>query len=164
MYVVTTAYSDNSAMVTDLMTYETMFLTESEIVRLINSKHSVLGVTISSTKRSIVNMSAYSFIQFISEDEAYEYCRETGISTRNILCISNTYYILERIRHSIPVNYYVCYWRGQVATYLCENGGFTNYIQNAKGFSKEAANKTAAIMKRRSKTGKYWTIQRVELS
>ena len=62
------------------------------------------------------------------------------------------YWVFEKTNKVYHVDYYVCTWAGDTATYIGKEGGYTPYIQAAKSFSKHEANKKAAIMTRNSKT------------
>lgn len=161
MYIVYRAYDDNTATILDINTYAQYDMSESDMVKFINKGNNILGVSLSSSKRKISSLSSYEFMQFPMEDEAYQYCRENNISSRNIMYINGIFYVFEKTNMKIHVDYFVCYWEGDIATYIGKNGGYTNYIQSAKSFDKETANKQAAILRNKSKTGKYWGIQRI---
>jgi hypothetical protein len=136
-------------------------LTEKQLVSIANS-HRVFGLT--TYRGKVACMEAYTCIQFPSEVEAAEYSREHMISPNQTFYINGLYCVLERTYQKFHVDYLVCYYTGDVATYVCENGGYTPYIQAAARFDKKTAGKKAAMMNQRSKTGKHWTTQRIVIA
>lgn len=159
MYVVYEAFDDNTAVLLDIGTYARKEFTEQELIRFINSGHDVLGASVSGQKLNYLN--AYNCLSFAIEEEANEYIRDNNLSYQNKRCAMGYYWVFEKKNVTRHVDYYVCAWAGDLATYIAKEGGYTNYIDRAKSFNKREAGERAALMKKNSKTGKYWTTQRV---
>lgn len=158
MLVVVEAYDDNSALVMDLNTYTRKEMSELELIRFANNGHNILGLSVSSRQINYIN--AYDCISFASEDEADEYIKENGLTSKNKRYTNNLVWVLEKKNNKIHVDYYICAWSGPNAVYVAEQG-YTPYIQAAKSFDKKTAGRKAVMMAQKSKTGKYWTTQRV---
>lgn len=158
MYIIYKAYDDNTAEILDVGTYQKRELTEKELINF-NKEHDVLGL--SATKQKINYIEAYSCVQFSMESEADEYIKENNLSYRNKRYIQGLYWVFEKSNKKIHVDYYVCAYAGKEVLYLAEKG-YTPYIQAAKVFDKRSAGKAAALATKNSKTGKYWTTQRVK--
>lgn len=157
MYIVYKAYDDNTADILDIGTFQIKYMTEIELIRFSKS-HEVLGLSTSGNK--IIYINAYSCTQFPTEQEANEYIKSMGLSYKNKRFIQGMWWILEKNSHKYHVDYYICTYIGEEVTYLAEKG-YTPYIQSAKTFDKKTAGEKAAIMTKKSKTGKYWTTQRI---
>lgn len=158
MFIINEAFDDNTAIVLDLNTYARREMSELELIRFASSGHDVLGLSV--TNQQINYITAYSCISFAVETEADEYIRENGLTFRNKRYINGLYWVLEKNNKKIHVDYYICTWAGDTATYVAEKG-YTPYIQAAKSFDKKTAGKQAALMTKSSKTGKYWTTRRI---
>lgn len=159
MYVVYQAFDDNTSIVLDIGTFGRREFTEQELIRFINSGHDVLGASVSGQKLNYLN--AYECLSFPTEKEADDYIRYNGLTYKNKRYASDYYWVFDKRNSKIHVDYYVCMYLGNEVTYIAENGGYTNYIEGAKTFDKRTAGERAAIMTKKSKTGKYWTTQRV---
>lgn len=160
MYVIYEAYDDNTADVFDLGSYGRKLMTEQELIYFGNN-HDVLGLSVSGHKINYIT--PYDCLSFATEDEADEYIRENDLSYQNKRYLLGMYWVFEKKNHKHHVVYYVCTYAGDEVTYLCKNG-YSPYIQSAKTFDKRTANEKAALMTKNSKTGKYWTTQRVVIS
>lgn len=158
MFIIVEAFDDNTATVMDLNTYARKEMSEAELIRFSNSGHQVLGLSVTGQQINYIN--SYSCISFATESEADEYIRDCGLSFRNKKYINNLYWVLEKNNNKIHVDYYICTWAGNEATYVADKG-YTPYIQAAKVFDKRTAGKQAALMTKSSKTGKYWTTHRI---
>lgn len=158
MYIVYEAFDDNTAIILDIPSFTRREMTEKELINFGNN-NDVLGLSVSGRKINYIN--AYGCITFATESEADEYIKQNGLSYQNKRYIHDYWYVLEKKNYKIHVDYYVCHWRGDIATYIADNGGYTEYIQAAKIFTKDEAGKKAAMLRRNSKTGKYWTTHRV---
>lgn len=156
MYIISKAYDDKSAEVLDVITCERHELSERELINMSKS-HDILGLSVSGNKINYIN--AYSCITFASDEEAYEYCKDNGISTRNTIFINGYYYIFDKTNKVYHVDYFVMYWTEVEQTYIAEKG-YTPYIQCAKSFDKKSAYERAASMTKNSKTGKKWSVYR----
>lgn len=158
MYVVSTAFDDNTSIILDIGSYRNKEMTEQELIRFINSGHEVLGASVSGQKLNYLN--AYNCYSFPTEAEADEYIRDAGLSYQNKRNAMGYTWVFEKMNTKIHVDYYVVYYLGDEITFLCEKG-YSNYINSAKAFDKKTAGEKAALMKKNSKTGKYWTVLRV---
>lgn len=158
MFVISEAYDDNTAMVIDLSTYSRKEMSEIDLIRFSATGHDVLGLSVSDKQINYIH--GYDCISFATEDEADEYIKDKGLTYRNKKYINGLYWVLEKKSSKIHVDYYVCTWAGQNATYVAERG-YTPYIQAAKSFDKKSAGRQAAMMTQHSKTGKHWTTQRI---
>lgn len=159
MFVIYKAYDDNTSVVLDIGTFGMKEMTEQDLIRFINNGNNVLGASVSGQKLNYLN--AYECLSFPTESEADEYIRYNGLSYKNKRYACNYFWVFNKINHKTHVDYYVCSWAGDVATYVANNGGYTQYLNGAKVFDKRSAGEQAAIMTRKSRTGKHWTIQRV---
>ena len=157
MYIVYEAFTDNSAIVLDVCTLQRIELTEQNLINFA-SNHEVLGASVSNRKLNYLN--AYNCISFASEEDVNDYIKENNLSYQNKRYINGYYFVFERKEYKIHVDYYVCTYAGEEVTYLCENG-YSPYIQAAQAFDKRTAGEKAALMTKKSKTGKHWTTQRV---
>ena len=158
MYVINEAYDDNTALVIDLSNYTRKEMSELELIRFASYGNEVLGLSVSGQQKNYIN--GYESISFPVEAEADEYIKENRLSFRNKRYLNGLYWVLEKKNNKIHVDYYICTWAGPNALYVGEKG-YTPYIQSAKKFDKKTAGKQAALMTKNSKTGKYWTTQRV---
>lgn len=158
MYIIYEAFDDDTAVVMDIPSFQRMEMSESELISF-GSKHDVLGLSVSGRKLNYIN--AYNCLTFPSEDEADDYIKYNGLSYQNKRYIQGYWFVFEKKNHKSHVDYYVCHWINNIATYIGDKGGYTNYIQAAKKFTKDEAGKKAAMLRRNSKTGKFWTTQRV---
>lgn len=159
MYIVYEAFDDNTANIYDVGSGVLKYMSEKELITLANNNN-VLGLSASNNKINYIN--AYSIYTFPTEQEAYEFCKDNSISTRNTKYISGYFYVFNRNNIVKHVEYYVCNYIGDAVTYVGENKSYTPYIQAAKVFNKAEAGKTAALMTKMSKTGKHWvTYKRV---
>lgn len=164
MYAIRTRYSDNEADVIDLNTYRIEHLKEIELIRFENNHGtSPLGLSVSNNKINYIQ--PYDMIQFPIESEADEYIRYNNLSYKNKFFINNMYVVLYKVDRTIKVIYYVYYQLGPEKTYLGKpvkgKPSYTPYIQAAQTFDKDDAGKKAALLRKNSKTGKYWTTERV---
>lgn len=157
MYIVYEAFDDNTATIIDLETYGTKFMTEQELINFGN-KHSVLGLSVSGHRVNYIT--AYNCLSFATEEEADDYIRENGLSYKNKRYAMNLFLVLEKNNHKRHVDYYIYTRAGDEVTYVMDKG-YTHYIQAAKTFDKKTAGERAASMTQNSRTGKYWTVQRV---
>lgn len=161
MYIVYKAYDDNTAELLDICTYRRIEMTEIELIRFVQNGNEALGLSVSKSNNKINYINAYTFCQFPTEAEANEYIKINGLNYSNKKYINDMFCVLHRNNKVYHVDYYVYYMAGPELTYLSEKGGITPYIQGAKTFDKKEAGKKAALMRQKSKTGKYWTTQRV---
>lgn len=163
MYVIYEAFDDNTAIVLDIGTYRRIQMSEQELIRF-EKQNDVLGLSVS--KNKINYITAYNCLSFSSEEDANEYIKDNNLSYQNKRFIQGYWWIFDKKEHKKHVDYYICTYRGDDITYLGEkdNKGkntFTPYIQAAKVFDKRTAGEQAALMTKNSKTGTYWTTQRV---
>lgn len=158
MYIVYEAFDDDTAVLLDIPSFQRMELIEQELITFGN-KNDVLGLSVSGRKLNYIN--AYNCLTFPTENEADDYIKYNGLSYQNKRYIQGYWYVLEKKNYKKHVDYYVCHWINNVPTYIGEKGGYTNYIQAAKKFTKDEAGKKAAMLRTNSKTGKFWTTQRV---
>lgn len=157
MYIIETAYDDNTAVILDLGTYEKRFMLEKDLIYFGN-KHDVLGLSVSNNKINYIT--SYSCISFSNESEADEYIRDASLTYKNKRNLLGYTWVFEKKDHKIHVDYYICAYAGPEVIYVGKEGGYTPYIQAAKTYSKQEAGKTAALMRQHSKTGKHWKVQR----
>ena len=157
MYIVTKAYDDNTAEIIDIGPMTVYQLNTEELIQF-SKRHDVLGLSVSRNK--INYLQAYHCMSFATENEAREYMLENNLPVNSIKYTNGMVFVVEKIP-KIHVNYYICYYEGNNATYVGDKGGYTPYIQAAKVFSRQEAGQRAAIMKQQSTTGKDWTTQRV---
>jgi hypothetical protein len=160
MYIIYNAYDDNTADILDLNTLSLKFNTEIELIRLGN-KEQVVGLTVDTHK--IISLNSYSCLTFPTESEADEYVH-SYLDKGNFkkIYINNMFYLL--IQKEIPklhVDYHIVTNSECMKVYVAKNKGYTPYIQCAKAFDKDTAKKQAALMQKQSKTGKYWTTERI---
>ena len=165
MYVVYQAYDDNTAEILDIGSYGRKLMTEQELI-IFGNKHDVLGLSVSGHKINYIT--AYNCLSFSSEEEANEYIKYNNLSYQNKRYMCGYWWVFEKKNNKIHVDYYVCNYKGEEVTYVGEdNKGktlYTPYIQAAKSFDKKEAGEKAALMRKNSKTGTYWTTQRVVVS
>lgn len=157
MYVVYEAYDDNTADILDIGNFAKRPMTEQELIHFGNT-HDVLGLSVSGHKLNYI--AAYNCLSFASEDEADDYIKSNGLSYQNKRYAVGYYWVFEKKNRKKHVDYYIYTCAGDNITYLTENG-YSPYIQAAKSFDKKTAGEKAALMTRNSKTGKYWSVQRV---
>lgn len=158
MYIVKNVYSDNTADILDIVTLQQQFMTEKELIGF-GFHNKVLGLSTNGHK--LGGLIGYDCITFPTEAEAYEYADETGISRNQIINMNDYYYILYKNNRVINVGYYVLHWTEYEQSYVSKKG-YTPYVAQAKLFSKEDAQKKAAMMNRK-RGWEYWITQRVVL-
>lgn len=159
MFIISIAYDDNTAEVLELPSQNRKYMTEQELINF--SKHNeVLGL---SAGNKINYIQPYSAYLFPSEDEAYFYIKNNNLSYNSKHYVGEGYYaVVEKNNNKRHVDYFVYCCSGPEITYVGKNRGtYVPYKQSAKTFTKHEAQKTAALMTRKSKTGKYWTVERV---
>jgi hypothetical protein len=154
MKVVTKAYDDNTAEITDLATYSRKVYNEIDLIHL---KDDVLGLSASGQKINYIQ--PYSFIMFESDDEMNKYIKDNRITGVLKKYINSMYVALWKINCKIHVDYYVVCTHGPEDIFVAEKG-YTQYKNGAKVFGKKQAQETAALMTKKSKTGKHWYAKR----
>lgn len=159
MYVVYEAFDDNTAIIIDIGTFARYECSESDLIKLANKGNDILGLSVSN--RKINYITAYECISFPTEADAEEYIRDNNLTYKNKRVASGYYWVFIKKNYKKHVDYYVCTYIGDEVSYVAKEGEYTPYIQAAKTFDKHTAGEQAAIMSKRSKTGKYWTTQRV---
>ena len=159
MYIVVRAYDDFTADILDIGNFRTRHFENKELFNFL-ARHEVIGAMTSGHK--IVNLTAYNYIQFESEGEAYEYLREEGLSTRDLVYAEGYWWVFinrNRVEH---VEYKVYFPHGDEKTFGIFDAcgkllGCTPYIQAATRLDRQTAKRLAYFCKRNSKHGNYWT-------
>lgn len=160
--VVTRAYSDNYADVMDVSTGTSKTMSDKDIIKYMESGKDIFGVTVYGGK--ICKIQPYGIMMFATEEDAREHnlnCENklTIVSYDPVVCA--VYKITSPIVY-VDVAYYVGCTSGDETTYIGMKG-YTVYMQAARRFEKRESEKIAAIMTKKSKTGKHWYSIRVPL-
>lgn len=158
MYIVYKAFDDNTSVVLDVATFDRKEFTEQNLINFVNSGNDVLGASVSGHR--LVYLNAYNCLTFPTESEADSYIKANGLSYKNKRVLPSYVCVFEKTNHKDHVDYYVCTYAGDNVTYVGEKG-YTPYLQAAKSFDKKTAGERAALMTKKSTTGKYWTTLRV---
>jgi len=162
MLIVTKAYDDNTAYIYDTVTMLSKYFEEAELIRF-GQTNSVIGLDLTSTNRSISRLEAYKVIPFESEEALNEYVYQFGLIGINKFYDTNNgfYNLLLKTNHKIHVDYVIYYPLGPTKVYKTERGYAENNPCAAKAYTKDEAKQKAALMRKNSKTGKYWTTEKI---
>lgn len=162
MLVVTRAYDDNTAYIYDTVTMLSKLFEEIELIRF-GSNHEVLGLELNSTGRAIQNIESYKILQFENEEALNEYIYQFNLCNIHKFYDSNNhvYVLLIKTNNKIHVDYVIYYPIGPTKVYKTERGYAENNPCAAKAYTKTEAKQKAALMRKNSKTGKYWTTEKI---
>ena len=158
MYIVSRAYDDNTADILDIGSYQTKWFSEIELIRFA-ANHDVMGLSVSGGKVNYIN--AYSVVQFPTEDEATEYCRENGIGFNNKMYLLDYWFVFEKSNRKIHVAYFIRTAKEVEWVYLGRDIKYTPYQQAAQEFTKKDAQKKVAMMNNNPKAVQHWMAERV---
>lgn len=161
MLIVTEVYDDGVVDVTDPCTLNTSKLDTKGIFEAIQYTN-IYGVCV--YNNNIEYAESYMFLTFADEYDADEYMECNGANLFTKVWDENLtgWIVLQKKCRIVHVNYFVCYYLGNEVCYVAEQG-YTPYIQCAKVFDKKEANKLAGILRAKTKTGKCWIAERVEM-
>lgn len=165
MFYIAEAYDDYTAYIDEVTEAGCMkkkqLKTEHQLIQL-SKEQEIVGLYASDDR--VESLIAYEATELPTPEELKEYVREHGISEyktfENVLLTPKS--------GMLHVEYVVGYELGydNIADHVCylgEKGSYTNYLDSAKVFNRADAQKTAALMRQRGKTGKLWKAIRIEV-
>lgn len=160
MYIVYRAYDDKTADILGIGkgNINMKRFSEEELINF-TSHHDVIGVSASDKRLNYIN--AYDILQFPTEDEATEFCHEHGISYKNKIYIFNYWYVFERSYITYHVSYFIRTAKETDNVYLGKDIKYTPYMQAAKEFTKDEAQKKVDMMSKNPRAAQNWTIERI---
>lgn len=160
MYYVLRAYRDMSADIEDVYTGTVRTVTKYALEK-IAKKETVIGIVTDVDDNSIIDYQTYKKYEFPSFDEAEEFCLDACSGQMIITQYRGEIFGFVKTSEFYNI-FYVVLTRGKFGTlYLSYNGGYTNYLEDAKQFNNSKEAKIKAInMTKNSKTNKTWIVSR----
>lgn len=163
MYIVVRAYDDFTADILDIGNFRTRHFENKELLNFL-AAHEVIGAVKSGHK--IVRLTTYDYVQFASEGEAYEYLREEGLSTKDLIYAEGYWWVFINTNRVEHVEYKVYFSHGDEKTFGIFDAsgrllGCTPYIQAATSLDRQTAKRLAYFCKKNSKHGNYWKTLRL---